>query len=177
MPDGTPFDCEREIASAPFTAVLFSADVFRRLGLLDESFESYLEDVEFGLRCAARDITGRYVPQARAIHTGSASLGRWHPEIVRRIARNQLLLASRYFPAHYWWPVLVGQLLWGAVALRHGTSRAWLRGKREGLRSFRFAPDHTERLDAFLRNNEQLIRKMSSDRYWKLYFLLTAGAK
>ena len=177
MPDGPPFDCERETVSPPFTAVLVRADVFRSVGLLDESFESYLEDAEFGLRCAARGITGRYIPQARAMHLGSASLGRWHPEIVRRIARNQLLLVSRHIPARNWWPVAVGQLLWGGVALRHGCGIAWLRGKVEGMHRFRFGPNSPELLELSLRSNERFIRAASRDTYWRLYFLLTGGAK
>jgi GT2 family glycosyltransferase len=177
LPDAAPFDREREIASAPFTAVLFRADVFRAVGMLDESFESYLEDAEFGLRCAEHGIVGRYVSQACAVHIGSASLGRWHPETVRRIARNQLLLASLHFPARNWWPVLVGQLLWGAVALRHGAGIAWLRGKCEGMRGFRFALKDPKVLEYLLRSNEQFIRTTSADSYWRLYFLLTGGAK
>src|SRR5947207_8327687 len=134
MPDGAPFDTAREIASPPFTAVLLRADVFERAGLLEESFESYLEDADFGLRCAKLGIAGRYVPEARAVHVGSASLGTWHAEKVRLIARNQLLLASRHFSRRRWWNVAVAQLLWGAVALRHGAGGAWLRGKIQGLR-------------------------------------------
>jgi GT2 family glycosyltransferase len=177
LPDAPPFDRGREIASAPFTAVLLRAELFRTVGLLEESFESYLEDAEFGLRCAEHGVSGRYVPEARAVHIGSASLGRWHSETVRRIARNQLLLASRHLPSRYWWPVLVGQLLWGGVALRHGAGIAWLRGKCEGLRGFRFALKDPEVLEPLLRANEQFIRATSPDRYWRLYFLLTGGAK
>ena len=54
--------------------------------LLDERFESYLEDVDFGLRCAEAGLSGLYVPDAVAYHQGSATLGRWHPETVRKIA-------------------------------------------------------------------------------------------
>ena len=177
MPDAPPFDRDRDITSAPLTAVLFRAEVFRKIGLLDDHFESYLEDAELGMRCAAHGVTGRYVSQARAVHIGSASLGRWHAETVRRIARNQLLLASRHFTARYWWPILIGQVLWGAVALRHGAGLAWLRGKLEGLRGFRFQSEHPELIEQVLRTNEQFIRKASRDNYWKLYFLLTGGAK
>ena len=114
----------REIASAPWTAALFRAELFRRVGLLEETFESYLEDVDFGLRCAAQGLAGRYVPEALAHASGSATLGRWHPETVRRMARNQLLLLARHYPRRLlvarFWPIFVAQLLWGAVALRHG---------------------------------------------------------
>jgi len=136
LADGAPFDVEREIASPPWTAVLYQAQVFRQVGMLEESFESYLEDADFGLRCAARGILGRYIPQARAVHVGSATLGRWHAETVRRMARNQVLLVARHGLLRHAWPVLVAQTLWGAVALRHGRGLAWALGKCQGLRLF-----------------------------------------
>ena len=182
MADGPPFDVSRTIFSAPWTALVVRRSVFERTGFLDESFESYLEDADFGLRCASRAIAGRYVPGARAVHVGSASLGSWHPDTVRRIARNQLFVAARHREAGRFWPSLVAQMLWGAVAVRHGAGLAWLRGKWEGLRRFsairRDAPagDPTLVRDA-LRNNEQFIREHSHDTYWRLYFLLTRGAK
>jgi hypothetical protein len=161
--------------------VLYRAEVFRQVGLLEESFESYLEDADFGLRCAAQRITGRYVPDARAVHVGSAALGRWHAETVRRMARNQLLLAARHFSAHHLWPVLVAQLLWGAVAVRHGRGMAWARGKMQGLRHFSAAgmqklQKDPELLEQILRSNEEIIQTVSRDTYWKLYFMLTGGA-
>ncbi|MBS1854096.1 MAG: glycosyltransferase family 2 protein [Acidobacteria bacterium] len=177
MADAPPFDQARDIVSPPFTAVLLRAEVFARAGLLEESFESYLEDAEFGMRCARLGIRGRYVPEARAVHLGSATFGRWHPDTVRRIARNQLFLAARHLPRHCWWPVLVGQLLWGAVAFRHGRGLAWLRGKREGLRGFAFAREVPAALDEVLRANEQFVRSAAGGPYWRLYFLLTRGAK
>ena len=179
--DAPPFDQGREIASPPWTAVLYRAEVFRQVGLLEESFESYLEDVDFGLRCAAQGIGGRYVPEARAIHVGSAALGRWHPETVRRIARNQVFLAARHCTARHLWPVLVAQFLWGGVAIRHGRGLAWARGKFQGIRLFSAARVQNRQkdpkvLDQVLRSNEEFIRAASRDRYWKLYFLLTRGA-
>ena len=92
----------------PFDGAVFRAEIFQRVGLLDERFESYLEDVDFGLRCAAQGIAGCYEPSAIAWHKGSAALGRWHPETVRRIARNQIYLLARHYPAsllvRWMWP-------------------------------------------------------------------------
>ena len=155
--------------------MLYRAEVFRRVGLLEESFESYLEDVDFGLRCALQHITGRYVPDARAVHVGSAALGRWHPETVRRISRNQLLLAARHYSARQLWPILVAQLLWGGVALRHGKGLAWARGKLQGLRRFSAARrQNLQRdpkvLEQVLHANEQFIRAISRERYWRAVF-------
>jgi GT2 family glycosyltransferase len=181
MPDGPPFDTARDIVSPPWTAVLFRATVFARTGLLDETFESYLEDADFGLRCAALGIRGRYVPEARAVHVGSASLGRWHPETVRRISRNQVFLSARHPAVGRPWQSLVAQGLWGCLAIRHAAGFAWLRGKCEGLRHFsalRNKPASApELLEQFLYSNEHFIREYDAETFWRLYFLLTPGAK
>ena len=138
--DRAAFSAERQIWSPPFTAVLFRAEVFRRAGLLETGFESYLEDVDFGLRCAAHELAGLYVPGALAWHQGSATLGRWHPETVRRIARNQLFLVARHYPRpllwRWFWAIAVAQVLWGGLALRHGAALGWVRGVLQGMRHF-----------------------------------------
>jgi GT2 family glycosyltransferase len=178
----------RTIQLAPFTAAVFRAGLFQRVGLLDEKFESYLEDVDFGLRCAAVGLSGVYVPEAVAYHQGSATLGRWHPDTVRKIARNQLLLVAKHYPPNwvlrYGWPVFIAQTLWGFVALRHGALVSYLVGKVQGLRQFREARgEHRARFPAtgnfpaILDQSEQQIREFQQqtgfDLYWRLYFALT----
>ncbi len=117
--------------------------MFERVGFLDERFESYLEDVDFGLRCAEAGFGGLYVPEAVAYHQGSATLGRWHPDTVRRISRNQVLLVAKHYPPNwilrYGWPVFIAQALWGFIALRHGALLSYVAGKADGLRQFREA--------------------------------------
>jgi hypothetical protein len=187
-PDAPPFREPRQIRSVPFTAALFRAGLFDKVGLLDERFESYLEDVDFGLRCALAGCPGRYVPDAVAWHHGSATLGRWHPETTRRMARNQVFLIAKYYPGRmllrYAWPILVAQGLWGLVAMRHGRGWSWLRGKAEGLRRFaefrdRAASSSGSTLPSILAAGEREIRRVQResgrDLYWTLYFLLTAG--
>jgi GT2 family glycosyltransferase len=183
----------RSIQLAPFTAAIFRADLFRRVGLLDEQFESYLEDVDFGLRCAELGLSGLYVPEAIAYHTGSATLGRWHRDTVRKIARNQLLLVAKHYPPdwikRYGWCVLVAQTLWGFVALGHGAFPGYLAGKIEGLRGFRAERGRATRgkrsanfpaiieFSAIIERGEQEIRELQSltgfDLFWRLYFALT----
>ena len=186
--DGDEWSHPRRIHLAPFTAVLFRAEVFRQVGLLDERFESYLEDVDFGLRCAVRGYSGMYVPEAVARHAGSATLGAWHEETVRRIARNQVLLVAKHYPPRYLlrygWPLFVGQSLWGLVALRHRRGLACARGKLQGLARFRKirrevikAGGWPSGLSKTLEKSEseiyQLQRRTGFDSYWSWYFRLT----
>jgi GT2 family glycosyltransferase len=172
----------RTIQLAPFTAAVFRAGLFQRVGHLDERFESYLEDVDFGLRCAEAGLGGLYVPDAIAYHQGSATLGQWHPDTVRKIARNQLLLVAKHYPPnwilHYGWAVFIAQTLWGFIALRHGTLPSYIAGKVQGLQQFRATRGkHSASLPAILEHSEQEIREIQHltgfDLYWRLYFALT----
>ena len=185
-PDGPTWNAERAIRFAPFTAALFRAELFRRIGTLDEAFESYLEDVDFGIRCATKGYYGVYVPDAIAKHRGSATLGRWHSETVRRISRNQVILIARHFPKRwmlqYGWPVIVGQALWGLLALRHRAGWAFLKGKWEGIGQFRRLRNQesatsADALSGILQDSEKEIRELQRqtgyDLYWRLYFALT----
>jgi GT2 family glycosyltransferase len=184
-PDGPAWAGPRKIRFAPLTAALFRTELFERVGLLDERFESYLEDVDFGLRCAKKGYWGVYAPEAAAYHAGSATLGAWHAETVRRISRNQLLLVAKHFPKgwvwRYGWPVAVGQTLWGLVALRHGAAWAFARGKLEAFGQFRAvratakheAQDIGQILEESERELFRLQQETGFDLYWRLYFALT----
>lgn len=125
------------ICSAPMTAVVFRSEVFETIGLLDESYGSYLEDVDFGIRCTLANIQGEYLPAALATHRGNATLGAWHPETIRLISRNQVLLLAKHYPGKWIWSygcsAVVGQLLWGIAVIRRGKGRAYFRGKKEGI--------------------------------------------
>ncbi len=162
------------------TAALFRSSLFREVGLLDESFESYLEDVDFGLRCAFTGRQGVYVPGAVARHIGSATAGEWNKDTVRRIARNQVLLARKHFHGMAGWRIVAGQLLWGLVACRHNRGFSYLRGKLQGLFSRpggkgQLAPLAT--ITSVLEESEQRIfalqRETGFDRYWRAYFWLS----
>ncbi len=166
----------REITIAPGTACLFRRDVLSRMQGFDESFGSYLEDVDLGLRCLRAGFSGVFVPEALAWHHGGATLGRWNPAVVRLISRNQLRLVARHYDRSLFRaclrPIVAGQLLWGLVALRHGAAFAWAAGKWDGLRDFRLTAEPSQPLREFLAASEREIRTRSRDAYWRWYFLL-----
>ena len=99
--------------------------------------------------------------------------------MVELLARSQLLLAAKHFPAAWWWRVAAGQLLWGLLAARRGRLGAWLRGKWRGLRdaprarrAFVRAPRSV--LEPLLASCENEIRRLQqatrTEPYWRLYF-------
>jgi GT2 family glycosyltransferase len=182
-PDAPIWNLPRRIRFAPMTAALFRKQLFAELGGLDESFGSYLEDVEFGLRCAVTGHDGLYVPSAVAHHRGSATLGKWNKATVWRLSRNQVLLVAKHFQGQPRWPVAAGQLLWALVALRHGCGWAWLSGKLAGIRAARaigkrsVSAEKKNTMTAVLRASEDSIRAVQRetgfDSYWRAYFCLS----
>lgn len=177
--DAEVWNRPQRIRMAPMTAALFRSSLFQDLGGLDEQFGSYLEDADFGLRCALAGRQGVYVPAAVAYHRGSATSGRWHKDTVRLIARNQVLLARKHLRGQPRWPIVAGQLLWGLVACRHGRGLSYLHGKIQGLRITLTPLAQTERdqtVKAVLEDSErhifELQRETGFDGYWRAYFWL-----
>ena len=175
----------REIQLAPFTAILLRREWFLGLGGLDERFESYLEDVDFGLRSASSGHTGYYCPDAVCRHAGSATWGRWSPATVKLLSRNQVFVVAKHYDGsslrRLGWQIAVAQTLWGLIAARHGQLGAWLAGKAEGLRDFASMRNAVAGpgIEDVLRASEQQIRELQQacewpDTYWRWYFRLTS---
>ena len=174
------YNYKNRIQFAPGTAVLYRREVFERVGLLDEAFGSYYEDIDFGLRCAQAGITGEYQPAAIALHAGSATLGAWRPATVRLLTRNHRLLIQKHFGAQLDWPtkcrLVFSQALWALLAARHGQLPAWWSGRREPLPVRRAAlPDQLHLRKVLLESELELYRLQKEtgfDWYWRLYFSL-----
>lgn len=178
--DAPVWNQPQRIRIAPMTAAIFRRSLFEQVGPLDETFESYMEDVDFGLRCAQAQRYGVFAPSATARHIGSATAGAWNKDTVRRIARNQVVLARKHFRGSAIWPILAGQVLWGLVACRHGRGFSYLRGKLQGLTA---SLDETNQavawstVKAVVEESEQRIfelqRATGFDSYWRTYFWLS----
>jgi len=96
-----------EVFSACAGAALYRTALFEQIGLFDEMFESYLEDIDIGLRARAHGFTCRYVPDAVIRHQGhGSSLARGRYAFL--MTRNRLLLAAKNMPRRRWWKYLPG---------------------------------------------------------------------
>ena len=81
--------------------MLIRRAVLARSGLFDEQYFFSFEDVEFCLRAKRAGFGTICVPQARAHHEGSASIGRRSSRRVYFATRNHLRLAASLEPAGY----------------------------------------------------------------------------
>jgi GT2 family glycosyltransferase len=117
--DGRP-DPGRRVGFAPLAVALLSRTAIERVGLLDERFFLYYEDVDLALRLEAAGLAIGYVPDARAWHVGGLTAGRRPVDRFAHEMRSLLHLVRKH--------ATPGELatLVPSIALRHGVGRALL---------------------------------------------------
>ena len=191
-PDSPLFGRRRRTFFPSATAALFRREFFDRVGLFEEAFFAYLEDVDLGLRAGLAELPGLYVPEAAAYHRGSATVGGWSPAMVEWMTSHQLLLLAKHYPARLLWryarPIVAAQLLWAALAISRGRGIAWLRGLGAALRRAPSIRGGSAALRASALRLPQVLaeaegeifrfqRDTGWDGFWKWYFLLAPPAQ
>ena len=113
-PDGPPFDRQREVEWVPGCAMLLARDAIDAVGLLDEAFFAYHEDVDWCVSARERGFRIVFAPDARVTHRGEGSLADRGPANPARYlsARNTVLFARKH----------AGPLEWLRLALAVGVS-------------------------------------------------------
>jgi GT2 family glycosyltransferase len=98
--DWGQYDSEEEVLSPTAGAALYRRAAFDEVGLFDESFTAYFEDVDWGLRAQLGGWRSWYVPSAIAYHMGSATTnGLQNPLYYSLQRRNWIGLLVKDMPA------------------------------------------------------------------------------
>jgi len=79
-------------------AVLFTPEVLHTVGLFDEEFEAFGEDLDLSLRAIRHGFTIQHVPSAVIEHRLGASYGRTSPRKIFLVERNRTRAAIRSLP-------------------------------------------------------------------------------
>ncbi len=133
------YDKRREIFSACGGACIYRRTVLEQIGMLDENHFAYLEDVDLGYRAKIYGYHSLYVPEAVALHAGSASSGsRYNAFKAELTARNSVYLVCKNMP---FGQILLNLpfLLAGFLAKqlfysKKGLGESWRRGIASGFR-------------------------------------------
>lgn len=166
--DGPLWSQSQPIAFTSLTAAVAK----REAVLLDASYHSYYEDVEWSLRSAISNKTGYFDPLATGTHTGSATAGAWSYYSTRQLLRNHRRLAHQYLLPEYQKEYRIARALLRAHCLNHGQ---WPDVPKEEIEP---KPIDRNHLATILQSSEELLRELQresgADRLWKWYFQLTA---
>ena len=179
--DAGQYEAPGPVFSACAAAALYRAILFQDIGFFDEDFFAYREDVDLGLRAQLRGHRCVYVPAARALHRGSATLGTpFRPEIIRVSTRNQVLAIVKNYPSstilHLMRQLIVFQFLWLGLAVKKRAFLAYCFGllgavsllpktikKRNQIQSRRLV-DSTSFL-SIMKASEERIRRWHASPY------------
>lgn len=101
--DRGQYDSELDVFFPSGCAALFSREVLDMVGLFDEEYFAYADDVDLGLRSRLAGWGCRYVPTARVYHKYSASSSAHSPFKAYLVERNRIWVLLKYFP----WQLIV----------------------------------------------------------------------
>jgi len=139
----------REVTFLTGCAMLIKREVFETIGLFDEDYFLYEEDLDFCLRASRAGFKLLYVPSAKVWHKIEAiAKDRTSPFILYHMARSRILMLRKNFPWPYflygvfvhllfYTPFRFLQIFQGAQPPKGAW--AWVRGTWAGLQQ----PTHT----------------------------------
>jgi GT2 family glycosyltransferase len=118
-------------------AALYRQAALDAVGGFDERFFCYVEDVDLAFRLLLAGHECRYVPQAVALHVGSASTGRRSDFSVYYGQRNLVFNYVKNMPSLLFWSFLLPHLLLNIIyligAATIGRGKAAWRAKRDAI--------------------------------------------
>lgn len=91
------YDELKKISYAPTCCMLIHADIFKKVGFMDERVFMYYDDTDFCVRLIDNNINILYVPEARMWHKVSSSVGGQNSKVqVYYMTRNGLYFRKKY---------------------------------------------------------------------------------
>ena len=138
--DHGQFDVPRLILGACGGAALYRRSMLNEIGLFDEDYFAYLEDVDLGLRAQSAGYRCMYVPTSVMYHLGCGTTGSgFHPFVVRLSAQNNWNTLVKNLPGRLLLKFLPYIIYWQAyycavVTIRGRQFFPWLQGTWRALR-------------------------------------------
>jgi len=98
--DKGQYDSIRDIESAPGACMLIRKDVFKKVGLFDEKFLVYYEDLDWCLRLRKKGFKMKYIPHVNVLHDCKENIN-VNPFVVKQYIKSKLLFMKK----HGIWPL------------------------------------------------------------------------
>lgn len=133
------FDKQRYILGACGGAAMYRRELFDDIGLFDDDYFAYLEDVDLGLRAQSAGYKCLYVPTSRVYHLGCGTTGSgYSPLVVKLSSQNNLNTIVKNIPMPLLIKFLPHILYWqtfylAVVTIRGGQLWPWIVGTTKAI--------------------------------------------
>jgi GT2 family glycosyltransferase len=97
--DDGRFDRAHRVTFAPFCCMVIRSEVFRKVGLLDEAYFTYVEDVDYCYRALKANLSIWVLPECRLLHKVSSLTGSTSNFTVEHCTRNRMYFLRKHLPA------------------------------------------------------------------------------
>lgn len=142
-PNTSKYAVNKEVFSACAAAALYNAKVWCKVGGMDEAFFCYGEDVDLGFRMHLAGYRCMYIPEALAVHHGSATTGRHSDFSTYHGHRNLVWTFVKNMPGALFWLFLPIHFLLNlstvGVFIARGQGRVILRAKWDAIKGLQMA--------------------------------------
>lgn len=124
-------------------AMLIKVEVVKEVGLFDESFYFYNEDLDYCFRAQKRNFKIAFVPSSFAYHEINITKDRTNPFVMYHLAKTSIILRKKHFSKLYYFyylllhfliltPFRILQILFGSKDLNSVV--AWFIGTIDGIK-------------------------------------------
>jgi GT2 family glycosyltransferase len=158
------YDDQVEVFGASGGASLYRVKMLEEIGLFDEDFFAYYEDVDLSFRAQLAGWKVRFAPKAVVYHQIGATSSKLKGFTTYQTMKNQPLVLYKNLPGRYWWRVgwrfTLAHTLFFLRAISRGQGWPALKGDLRG--TYLLFKKHFER------QRIQKSRKVSDEYIWGL---------
>jgi GT2 family glycosyltransferase len=141
QPDGLEFSQPQYVFGACAGAAIYRRDMLKDIGLFDEDFFLYMEDIDLSFRAQLRGHRCLFVPAARVYHQVAATTGRGSPLSIYYSLRNMPYVLAKNLPfsllVRHLGSILFYHLAGDVVFALSGYTGAVARARGDNLRMMR----------------------------------------
>lgn len=160
--DQGQYDDETKIFAASGGATMYRVKMLEQIGLFDQDFFAYYEDVDLSFRAQLAGWKVRYVPGATVKHHIGATSSKLKGFTTYQTLKNQPLVLYKNLPSRFWWPVgwrfTLAHTMFFLRAVSRGQGWTAIKGDWKGM--------YLTLRKYFVRRRLQSGRKVSDDYIW-----------
>lgn len=136
--DRGQYDRQEEVGFISGCCLMIKREVIEKIGLLDDNFFAFFEDLDWNIRAQRAGYQSVYVPSAVIWHKGSNTIGLRSPAYYFLHARNRILFAKKHSGFLSFWLLfmpyfILYRYVWATLSLTYQGRWSQIRAIHHGI--------------------------------------------